>query len=126
MKGLHSTGRLADDYPLEGQLVDQLLRGACGQQRRQLSGASTYIRHRRHLVGCGLVGGELGIRGVEGYLVGAMSVFGRGLSSQSVVDITLCEGEGFTSLHRLTGQLIESGQRVSRRVRLDVAGYRHG
>jgi hypothetical protein len=126
LKGLQLTGRLSDDYPLNGQLVDQLLRGACGQHRRQLTGASTYIRHRRHLVGCGLIGGELGIRGVEGYQVGAMSVFGRGLGSQSVVGITLCEGDGFTTLHRLTGQLIEPGQRVSRRVRLDVARYRHG
>ena len=72
------------------------------------------------------MGRELGIRDVEGYQVGAMAVFGRGLGSQSVVDITLGEGDGFTTLHRLTGQLIEPGQRVSRRVRLDVARYRHG
>ena len=69
---------------------------------------------------------ELGIRGVDGYQVGAISVFGCGLGSQSVVDITLCEGDGFTSLQRLTGQLIEPGQRVIRRVRLDVAHYRDG
>ena len=78
------------------------------------------------MVGCGLIGGELGIRGVEATQVGALAVFGRGLGSQSVVDIALGEGDGFTSLQRLTGQLIEPGQRVSRRVRLDVARYRDG
>jgi hypothetical protein len=126
LKGLYPTGRLSDDYPLQGQLVDQLSRGACGQHRCHLPGASTYVRHRRHLVGCGLIGGELGIRVVEGYQVRAVSAFGRGLGRQSVVGIALGGGDGLTSLQRLTGHFMEPGQRVGRRVRLDVARYHNG
>ena len=122
--GLHLVGRLGDDDPLQGQLVDQLLRGARGHHRRQLAGASTDIGHRRHLVGCGLMGGELGIRDIEGFKIGALAVLCSGLNSQFVVGIALRGGDGFPGLQRLLGQLIELGQRVSRRVRVDVARYR--
>ena len=89
--GLHLIGRLSGYHPLEGQLVDQLLRGACGQHRRQLTGASTHVGHRRHPVDRGLIGLELGVRGLEGRQIGAMAVFGSGLGSQSVVGIALGE-----------------------------------
>jgi hypothetical protein len=66
MKGLHPIGRLSDDDPLQGQLVDQLLRGACGQHRRGLTGASTRVRHRRYSVDRGLERLELRVRKLEG------------------------------------------------------------
>ena len=122
--GLHLIGRLSGDCPLEGQLVDQLLRGGCGQHRRQPTIGSTHVGHRGHPVGRGLVGRELGVRGLERRQVGAVAFFGGRLGSQSVVGIALGSRDGLASLQRLTGQIVELGQRVSRRIRLHVARHR--
>ncbi len=103
LEGLHLIGRLGDDYPLQRQLIDEPLRGGCGQHRGELAGASTHVGHRRDAVDRGLKGLELGVRGVKCRQVGAMALLGGCLIHQSRVSIALCGRDVAASLHRLRG-----------------------